>query len=448
MDDKNKNIIKIATPAFLEQLSVAFAGIIDSQMVSALGVTAISAVSVTNQPKLFLMCVFFAVNTVISALIAQNVGKKDRDGANRVFLFGMFSVLLGTIIVSVICSLLARPIMIICCNQADILEDSILYFRIVIEGLILNTGYITINAAFRGYGRTGITMVSNLISCLVNLLGDYLLITGHLGFPALGIRGAAIATNLGFLAATVFCFVAVLSPRQYINLGYCIKNKLLFTRNTVAECIDMWKKVFAENILSRIAYLLASIISARAGSLALSVYSVGMNLMQINFAIGTGLQASAVALVGSSYGASDEDGIRDYSNRIIKIGLVISVGCSLIFALFGGWYYGLFSDDDDDFIAMGCISCIIIAVVCLFQTQQLIHNSLLQCTGDAAVTMKIAFVTVTLLNVITLYVAVILLHTGLWGIWTAVLLSQAVRCLLLVLKYRHKYYLRKETPSC
>ena len=448
MNDIDKSIIKISIPAFLEQLSIAFAGIIDSQMVSALGITAISAVSVTNQPKLFLMCAFLAIDTVISAIIAKNVGRDDRDNANRVFLFGMLVVIVGTIILSIICVLLARPIMIVCCNQPDILEDSITYFRIVVGGLLLNTGYITINAALRGYGSTGITMVSNLISCLVNLLCDYLLITGHMGFPALGIRGAAIATNLGFLAATIFCVIAILSPRQYINLGYCIKNSLRITRDTIADCMDMWKKVFTENILSRVAYLLASIISARAGSLALSVYSVGMNLMQINFALGTGLQAGAVALVGSRYGAGDEDGIRNYSNRIIKIGLVISVVCSLIFVVFGRQYYSLFSDSDTDFINMGYISCIIIAVVCLFQTQQLIHNSLLQCTGDAAVTMRIAFVTVTLLNVITMYIAVIVLHTGLWGIWAAVLLSQATRALLLQRKYRLKYYIRKDQSPC
>ena len=78
--------------------------------------------------------------------------------------------------------------------------------------------------------------------------------------------------------------------------------------------------------------------SARAGSLALSVYSVDMNLMSINFALGTGFQASCVALVGSCYGADDEDGIRDYSSRIVKIGLIVSAVCSLAFVIFGRRY--------------------------------------------------------------------------------------------------------------
>ena len=66
-----KDILNIGVPSFLETLFTTFAGIIDSKMVSAMGVTAISAVSVTNQPRLFIFSVFFALNTVTSSLVAK-----------------------------------------------------------------------------------------------------------------------------------------------------------------------------------------------------------------------------------------------------------------------------------------------------------------------------------------------------------------------------------------
>ena len=74
----HKEIIKISVPSFLETLFNTFTGIIDSKMVSALGVSAISAVSVTNQPKLFIFSIFFALQTVTTSLVAKYYGKDDQ----------------------------------------------------------------------------------------------------------------------------------------------------------------------------------------------------------------------------------------------------------------------------------------------------------------------------------------------------------------------------------
>lgn len=98
-----KEILNLGVPSFLETLFTTFASIIDSKMVAALGVNAISAVSVTNQPRLFAFSLFFAVNTVTSSLVARYYGKNDRDGANRVFdhvfkIVAVLSVVLGLLL--------------------------------------------------------------------------------------------------------------------------------------------------------------------------------------------------------------------------------------------------------------------------------------------------------------------------------------------------------------
>ena len=80
-----KDIFKIGIPSFFETLFTTFSNIIDSKMVSAMGVTAISAVSVTNPPRLFILSIFFALNTVLTSLVAKCVGEEDQDKANRYF---------------------------------------------------------------------------------------------------------------------------------------------------------------------------------------------------------------------------------------------------------------------------------------------------------------------------------------------------------------------------
>ena len=148
-----EEILKTSVPTVLETLFTTFAGIIDSKMVSALGVAAISAVSVTNQPRLFVLSVFFALNTVISSLTARSVGEKDWDKANRILDHGLKLIILGSIVLSALAVIFARPIMFVISHQMDTLSDSVIYFRIVMGGMIFNTLFMGINAALRGCGR-------------------------------------------------------------------------------------------------------------------------------------------------------------------------------------------------------------------------------------------------------------------------------------------------------
>lgn len=267
-----KEIIKISIPSVFELLFLTMAAIIDSKMVSSMGITAISAVSVTNQPSLFLMSIFFAVNIVASSLTARYIGRQDRDGANRIMMTALSVTLVFAIVVSVLSILFARQIMIICSNQPDTLESSIIYFRIIMGGLIFNVLFLAVNAVFRGCGKTNLTFVSNLVSCIVNVVMNYLLIDGHLGFPALKVRGAAIATVLGNAAALCVCVALLLRKSEYINLHYCIKNKIRFSKDILNEMWGMWNKVFPENVLNRVGFLIIGIIASRTGSLAMSVY--------------------------------------------------------------------------------------------------------------------------------------------------------------------------------
>ena len=170
MTERTREILRIGIPATFEQLTTTLAGIIDSQMVSSMGIAAISAVSVTNQPRLFILCVFFAINTVVSVLTAHYIGADDREGANKVLFSGLVIAFIAGVFISTICVIFARPIMLLCSGQPDTLEDSVLYFRIVIGGLLFEILYMTLNASMRGCGQTRITMHSSLISCGVNII--------------------------------------------------------------------------------------------------------------------------------------------------------------------------------------------------------------------------------------------------------------------------------------
>ena len=176
-----KITIDMAWPAIVESFFVAFAGLIDSLMVSSLGSYAVAAVGLTTQPKLLGLALFFALNVAISALVARRRGEKKQDSANEILLTAVLFIVIAAIISSIVFVLFAGAIIDFCGSTADTHNDAVVYFRIIMGGMIFNCIQMGINAAQRGAGNTKITMRTNVTSNTINILLNYLLINGRFG---------------------------------------------------------------------------------------------------------------------------------------------------------------------------------------------------------------------------------------------------------------------------
>ncbi|MDE6890356.1 MAG: MATE family efflux transporter, partial [Lachnospiraceae bacterium] len=156
--------IAMAWPAIVESFFTAFAGLVDSLMVSSLGSYAVAAVGLTTQPKFVGMSVFFAANVSISALVARRRGENKKEDANRISYTALIFIVIAAIILSVIFVLFAGPIISLCGSTADTHESAVIYFQIIMGGMMFNGIQMGINSAQRGAGNTKITMRTNVTS--------------------------------------------------------------------------------------------------------------------------------------------------------------------------------------------------------------------------------------------------------------------------------------------
>ena len=141
---------QMAWPAVMESFFIALAGMVDSLMVSSIGAYAVAAVGLTTQPKFIGLCIFIAMNVSVSALVARRRGEKDRIGANQVLLMALiFTVVVG-ILISIAAVVFAEPIIRFCGANEDTQESAVLYFRIIMGGMIFNIISMAINASQRG----------------------------------------------------------------------------------------------------------------------------------------------------------------------------------------------------------------------------------------------------------------------------------------------------------
>lgn len=437
MKDKKfyKIAIKMAWPSVLESFFIALAGMIDTMMVGSLGNFAIASVGLTTQPKFIGFTIFFALNVALSALVARRRGQEDRLGANEVFMTAMTISLVLCLIISILMVSFASPIMELAGSNPDTHEPAVEYFQIIMGGMIFNIVAMCINSAQRGSGNTKIAFITNLVSSIVNIVFNYLLIGGNFGFPALGIKGAAIATVFGSFVAMVMSIRSLFHRHILIEFKYIRKKKIRINLATIKSLFDLASTMFVENIAVRIGFLATALTAAKLGTDAFAAHNAGMNILSLGFSFGDGMQVAAVALAGKSLGENKPDLAIKYGYICQRIGFVISIILSILLLAFGKNIMALYFTDLH-VIDMGLMITRFIMVIVLLQISQLIFAGCLRSGGDVKYTMITGFVSVTLVRTAVTLIAVNVFNLGLAGIWIGVLADQASRFIMFGLRFR------------
>ena len=427
-------ISKIAIPAVLESVVSVIVTTVDTKMLSVLGKQAVSAVSFTSQPKLIVFALFFALGTTTAIYVAQALGRKDRDGANAVFHLILKVTIALSLVLGILCWLFADPIMHVCNLQADTVGMSITFFRIVMLFMVFQNVSVILNAALRGVGQTRVPLVAGIALAGVDVVVNYLLIEGHLGFPRLEVAGDAIATVAGTVGACLVSGTYLLFKSDFLTL------KGLFSfegqdRQLLAEVGSKASKVVSENLLTRVGFLLSSIIVSTLSSAETAVYSVAMILLNYSFAFGDGLQSAAVTLVGRNMGAGDTESLRGYARLIQAMGVIVAGILSVVYVAASSWFFGQYFPDSES-IELGVKFSYMAAILTFLQIPRIVDVGIMRGCGDVRTPMILASVSVFLVNPGVSYLLVAIMSLGIWGVWGGSLVSQSLWLIGAVVKTR------------
>ncbi|MBQ2667482.1 MAG: MATE family efflux transporter [Clostridia bacterium] len=414
----------MAWPSVVESFLVALVGFVDTIMVSSLGSYAIAAVGLTTQPKFIGLCLFMSMSTAISALVARRRGEENRESAVRILRMCLGVALVLTVIVTILALVFADPILRFAGSKDDTHEAAVEYFRIIMGGIIFTTITLTINAAQRGAGNTKLSMRTNVVSNLVNVLFNYLLIGGNLGFPALGIRGAAIATVIGSVFGCGMSIFSLFSKQSFVYIrgikGY-IASKI-----DIKSLLNVGSSAFTEQIFFRIGFLLFAITVANLGTTAYAAHQIGMNMMSLSFSFADGFSVASVALIGRSLGQKRRDLAKLYANMCQRMGLVCAFLMSLVFLFFGRGLFSLFSSDPA-ILDMGVMIMRILCFVIYLQITQVIFFGCLRGAGDTKFTAFASMLSVAIIRPGVSWLLCNPLGLGLLGVWLGLVGDQLTR---------------------
>lgn len=422
-----KNSFNMSWPCAFEAVLVSLVGSIDIMMVGGLGAEAIAAVGLTNQPKFVLLAMIFSLNVGVTAIVARRKGAEDFKGANSCLKQSIILSFIISLIMAISGYIFANEIMLFAGAGEDVINDSVAYYKILMVSIVFTSLSLTINAAQRGVGNTKISMRTNVVANIVNLIFNYFLINGIWIFPRLEVRGAAIATTLGSIVGFLMSVFSVYYNTRILDLRG--KGNWKFDKATMKAFLSISGSSVVEQVFMRIGFFSFAIIVAALGTIAFATHQICMNVINLSFCFGDGLSAAAASLVGQNLGAKRPDKAKIYGKTGQRMAFIISTVLFFVFILARKQIIMLFNSEEH-IVSLGGMIMIIIAFTTHAQTSQTVYNGCLRGAGDTKFVALISFISIALIRPALAWILCFPTNLGLKGAWIALFADQTMRYIL------------------
>lgn len=431
--------IAIAWPAALEGALMSIISSVDMMMVGTLGPEAIAAVGITTQPRMIMLILAQSLCVGTTALIARRKGEDNKAAANSTLQQSMYIVTLLGVVMTLIGYFCTEPFMKLAGANSDTLELSSDYFRIITLGFVFNYWSLCLCAGMRAIGKTRITMVTNITANVVNVFLNYCLIGGNLGFPRLGIQGAAIATVTGTVVACFIAFWFANRPDGYLRFRFAFPR---FDRDTLGGLMKVGSSSIVESVCLRLGFLLNAKLIAGIGTAEMTAYQIVQSSTSLSFTLGDGIAAAGATLVGQSLGAKRRDLAMAHVRISRRLSVFTSLALMVIIFVFRNRVPLLFTKDPE-IISGAALSFLVVIFGILSQNGRVVYSGCLRGAGDVKYVAMCSLVSVTLLRPIFTYLfcyplnkALPALQLSMAGPWIAFVLDCYVRDFLLTMRVR------------
>lgn len=421
---ENQLLLSMAVPMMISMLVQALYNIVDSIFVSRICEDALTAVSMAFPWQNIVIAIAVGFGVGINALLSRALGQKNAERVNQVAINGLLLALLSYLLVLVAGLIGIRAYMRTQTDIESIVNYGITYLNICILcsfGVFIE---ITFERFLQATGRTIYSMITQLAGALTNIILDPILIFGLLGFPKLGIAGAAWATVIGQCVGAV---VAVMlnhfkNPEVHLRLRHIRPNGRLMGEITAISIPSI-----IMSCISSLTCFVMNMILIAYSSTAVAVFGVYFKLQSFVFMPVFGLNNGMVPIIAYNYGAQKPDRI----HKTIRLGMAYAVAIMavglLVFQLIPKQLLLMF-DASDAMLGIGAPALRIMSLAFVFAGVGIASSSACQAFGYSVYSMLIS---IARQIVVLIPAAYLLSLTGvLRSIWFAFPIAEIVSLFL------------------
>jgi len=371
-------VILLSVPMVVEMAMESIFAVADVFWVARLGADAVATVGLTESMMTIIYTAAMGLSIGATALVSRRIGEQDPEGAAHA---AGQSILLGLAMAAAI-ALLAAP------NAAALLRlmgatDTVLqsgtgFTRIMLGGNATVLLLFLLNAVFRGAGDAAIAMRVLVFGNVLNIVLGPCFIFGLGPFPALGVAGAATATNIGRGSAVLYQLYTLTRGRGRVRVGL---RHLRFDVKAMATVVRLSGLGTVQILISTASYIGLVRILSGFGSAALAGYTIGIRLIIFALLPAFGLSNAAATMVGQNLGAGRPDRAEQAVWTAAIYNMVFLGAVGLVFLAFAPFITSLFTTDPlVQPYAIGCLRIVSLGFV--FYAYGMVLTSAFNGAGD------------------------------------------------------------------
>ncbi len=367
-------------PIILGSVSYTVMQFVDTMMVAKLGTSALAAAGSAGIWSYTMGCLIFGVVGCVSTFVAQSLGRGDMHHCARYGWQGVYvSVLAGAL--AVMLWPLSGPLFRSMGHSPDVTQLELVYFRVRLLSYIPMAWTTALAAFFQAVNRPRIPMRAAIEANTLNVVLNYVLIFGKLGFPAWGIAGAAAATVISMTVQAALLQWIFLSKPLDAQFGTRRAFAIDFVR--IRELLRIGLPAGLTLLIDVANWsIFTSHVVGRFGATALAAHNASIQFMHVAFMPALGLNQGIAAIVGQHMGRGDipRAKARTYTAMRIAIGYMVLVG--LVFGLFGGGLIRTCFSKEPEVVALGHVLLVLAAVFQGFDAINIVCYGALRGAGD------------------------------------------------------------------
>jgi len=435
--------LKLATPVMLGMLGHTFVSLVDNIMVGQLGTAELAAVSLGNSFIFIAMSIGMGFSTAITPLIAEADSEKNFEKGKSSFKHGLFLCTVLSFLLFILI-LIAKPLMYLMKQPEEVVELAIPYLDLVAVSLIPLIIFQGFKQFSDGLSMTKYPMYATILANIINVVLNYVLIFGKLGFPQMGIVGAAIGTLVSRVVMLFFLWWILKGKEK--SKAYVTNIKLFSLDNKMIKKVLNLGFPSAMQMFFEVAIFTAAIwLSGTLGKNPQAANQIALNLSSMTYMVAIGLSVAAMIRVGNQKGLRDFVELRRIAISIFLLGLSLAFVFAILFLVFHNILPKMYVDFDDvnnlidnsEVVSIAATLLLAAAIFQLSDSAQVILLGALRGLQDVKIPTIITFIAYWLIGFpISYYLGKEDVY-GSFGIWIGLIAGLTSAAILLYFRFNY-----------
>ena len=426
-----RQLAMLSVPIFIETLLIMMLGAVDTFMLSRYSDESVAAVGVVNQIVMLAFLVFEVINLGTSVICSQYLGAGLKGRIPSVVMVALLTNLLLGLAVSGVLYFGDEMILRAMGLNEVLLPYGTAYMRIVGAFAFFQALSMTLSAALRADNLAIYPMAVTFIVNIVNIIGNYTLIFGKFGMPALGVEGAAISTATCRGIAMLLLFIVV---RRTIVKRIPWNVFVKFPWRELKNLLRVGLPSAGEQVSYSSSQMVITYFINMLGVEALATRTYCVNLIMFAYLFCISIALGGAICIGHLVGHGRTRGAFLLGKLVMRLSIIITASLSLLLAIAGPWVMPLLSSNPE-IISLGCTILWIDVHLEFGRPTNIFATNALRAAGDVNYPFYVGVVVMWSVAVVAAYFAGIVFGLGLVGMWLAFACDENIRGVVFIRRW-------------